>query len=313
MVVSRLAFLFPGQGSQKVGMGGGLCGPDAERLRRRLDAAGEHSGIDLHQLRANGPLHELTRTQAAQPALFAVSVTLAEIAADLGLRPAAVAGHSLGEYSAAVAAGVLSFDDGVRLVCERGQLMGRAQAERPGAMAAVLGLSAERVAELCDRVADGRTLGPANLNSPEQIVISGDVAAVEAFIDLAAGGSEPGMRAVRLPVGAAFHSPLMRPARDHLEATMAALSWQDPAVPLMANATGAPAATAQTVRSALLQQTTAPVQWEACVRALVASGCTTFVELGPGRVLSGLVRRIAGDVRVVVVAADTREKLEALT
>lgn len=308
--MTRLGFLFPGQGSQQVGMGAGLRGPDGERLRRHLSAASEHSGLDLRRICADGPMDALTRTEAAQPALFALSLTLAEIAADLGLEPAAVAGHSLGEYSAAVAAQALSVDDGVRLVCERGQVMGRAQSERPGAMAAVLGLTADRVAELCDRVADGLILGPANLNSHEQVVISGDVAAVDALVAVAAARSEPGLRAVRLPVGAAFHSPLMRPVRDHLEATMAGLSWRDPAVPLIANATGAPAVTAEAVRDALLEQTVAPVQWVACVLALVASGCTTLVELGPGRVLCGLVRRIAPEVRVV--AADTRTKLAAL-
>jgi [acyl-carrier-protein] S-malonyltransferase len=307
---SRLGFLFPGQGSQRVGMGGGLRGADSDRLRLRLSAAGERCGLDLQRICADGPMSALTRTEAAQPALFALSSTLVDIAAELGLSPRAVAGHSLGEYSAAVAAGALSVDEGVRLVCERGRVMGRAQAERPGAMAAVLGRSPEHVAELCTRVADGRTLAPANLNSDDQVVISGDVEAVDAFVARVAGGSEPGMRVVRLPVGAAFHSALMRPVRDHLAGTMAGIAWRDPAVPLIANATGAPAVTAQGVRDALLEQTTAPVQWVACVRALVASGCTTLVELGPGRVLSGLVRRIAPEVRVV--AADTRAKLAAL-
>ena len=308
--MSGLAFLFPGQGSQRVGMGGGLRGADAERLEARLGAAGDAAGLDLRKLCSTGPMEALTRTEAAQPSLFAVCVTLAEIAAELGLRPAAVAGHSLGEYTAAVAGGALGLDDGIALVAQRGRAMARAQQRRPGAMAAVIGLPAEDVAAACADVRGELSLAPANLNAPDQVVISGDVAAVDAFVRRAADAGRPGVRAVRLPVGAAFHSAMMQPARDDLAATMTALAWSDPEVPLVANATGTPVTSAGGVCEALIEQITAPVRWVDCVRTLVHGGCTTFVELGPGRALAGLARRIAPDVQAVSV--DSRAKLEAL-
>jgi [acyl-carrier-protein] S-malonyltransferase len=306
--MSGLAFLFPGQGSQRVGMGSGLEGADAERLGHHLAAAGEAAGLDLRRLCDHGPIEALTRTEAAQPALFALSITLAEIASELGLRPLAVAGHSLGEYSAAVAAGALPVEHGMRLVADRGRLMAGIQAERPGAMAAVVGLSVPAVEALCERAAAGLSLCPANVNAPQQVVVSGDVRAVEALIATVA--DHGGARAVRLPVGAAFHSPIMRPVQERLARAMTTLPWRSPSVPLVANATGEPMATADGVRTALAAQITAPVQWVACVQTLVKAGCTTFVELGPGRVLSGLVRRIAPGIEVIAV--DTRAQLEAV-
>jgi [acyl-carrier-protein] S-malonyltransferase len=308
-VVSGPAFLFPGQGSQKVGMGAGLKGRDAARLAHHLALGGEAAGVDLPGLCREGPSEALTRTEAAQPALFALSITLAEIARELGIRPAAVAGHSLGEYSAAATADALGVEEGMRLVAERGRLMARIQAERPGAMAAVLGLDVDAVEALCARAAGSLTLCPANLNSPDQVVVSGDLEAVERLLEEIAESGRPRFRAVRLPVGAAFHTSVMRPVQERLADTMAALSWRDPEVPLVANATGRTVTTADCVRDALTAQITAPVRWVACVRALVESGCSTFLELGPGRVLAGLVRRIAPSAEVV--AADTRAKLEA--
>jgi [acyl-carrier-protein] S-malonyltransferase len=308
--MSGLAFLFPGQGSQKVGMGAGLGGADADRLRTHLEVGSAAAGLDLPRLCAHGPMERLTRTDAAQPSLFAVSLTLAEIAAELGLRPMAVAGHSLGEYTAAVASGALTAADGMRLVAGRGRVMARAQAQRPGAMAAVLGLSAARVVALCEEVRGPLDLAPANLNAPDQVVVSGDAAAVDALVDAVATGRRRGVRAVRLPVGAAFHSAMMQPAREHLASAMTTVVLRDPDVPLVANVTGRAVRSADAVRAALVEQITAPVRWVDCVRTLVASGCTTFVELGPGRVLGGLVRRIAP--QAAVVCADSRAKLAAL-
>jgi [acyl-carrier-protein] S-malonyltransferase len=238
----------------------------------------------------------------AQPALFALGSALHELALEAGLRPGFVAGHSLGEYTAAVAAGALSPEDGLALVCERGRLMAEVQVQRPGAMGAVIGLPSEAVAELCARVGE---VEPANLNTPTQTVVSGEEAAVA---ELLARASEAGAdRAVRLQVGAAFHSRAMRPVQAAMARRMEGLAWRDPEIALAANASGTLVSTAEEVHAALVAQIASPVRWVACVEALLAAGAGSFLELGPGRVLTGLLKAIAPGVSGA--AADGPEKV----
>jgi [acyl-carrier-protein] S-malonyltransferase len=302
--VSRLAFVFPGQGSQQVGMGTELEAERPQLIDPYLRLAEETSGLPIGRYCREGPIEDLTRTEVAQPALFAVSLGVAGAAAELGLRPDYLAGHSLGEYTAAVVGGALSVEDGMRLVCERGRLMGAIQAERPGAMAAIMGLGPDDVAEVCRAAGE---VGVANVNSPTQIVVSGEVAAIERTLALAeAAGAR---RAVRLQVGAAFHSPMMEPVQQELASVIDTVSWSDLATPIASNASGRLVVKAAEVRQALIDQIAQPVLWTTCVQTLVSSGVDRFLELGPGRVLSGLIRRI--DRGVSAAAADSPSKLEA--
>jgi [acyl-carrier-protein] S-malonyltransferase len=307
--MGAIAFLFPGQGSQKVGMGAALLASEPELFEQYLAQANAASGLPIRRYCLEGPQEELTDTKAAQPALFAVSLALFDLARSHGLRPDFVAGHSLGEYTAAVASGALSVADGMELVSLRGRLMAEIQSERPGAMAAVIGLDADRLRGLCEQASyDGRvTL--ANLNSPTQIVVSGVEPAVERLMELAtAAGAQ---RAVRLQVGAAFHSELMEPAQARMAEAMEAVAWSDPQVPLVANFSAELVTSGAGVREALVAQIASPVRWLECVEALVGAGCTSYLELGPGRVLTGLARQIVADADAA--AADSPETLTAFT
>jgi [acyl-carrier-protein] S-malonyltransferase len=289
-VTEMLAFVFPGQGSQRVGMGADLLQASPELYERHLAQADEVSGLPIRRYSLEGPPESLTETQVAQPALFALSLAVAEAARAAGLAPDFVAGHSLGEYTAAVVSGALAPADGMRLVCERGRLMAAIQSERPGAMAAVIGLAAERLAELCGEASEAGVVALANLNTPAQTVVSGEEAAVERLMELAreAGAA----KVVRLQVGAAFHSELMKPVQTKLGALMDELEWRDPGTPLVGNASARILTTGREIHEALVAQIASPVRWVECVQRLVDAGCSTFLELGSGRVLGGLIRQI---------------------
>ena len=299
------AFVFPGQGSQRVGMGAELRDARPELFDRYFDLADAAAGLPIRELSLEGPIEELTRTDVTQPALFALSLALYELARESGLEPDFMAGHSLGEDTAAVAAGVLDLQAGMELVALRGRLMANCGFERPGGMAAIVGLPSEDVQALCLTASEAGTVAPANFNSPRQTVVSGEEAGVQKLLELAeeAGAS----KAVRLKVSAAFHSVLMEPVQRQMAEAMDKLTWKDPEIPVVANASGAVLRTGEDVCQALVAQIASPVLWVDCVQTLVGEGCTRFLELGPGRVLGGLVRQIDSDVEVF--AAGSPEKL----
>ena len=288
-IMTTIAFLFPGQGSQAVGMGKDLV----ERYpvaRQTFDEADEALGYKLSQLCFEGPEDQLRMTEITQPAILTASIAAWRVAAENGLKPALVAGHSLGEYSAHVAAGTLSFADAVRTVRNRGKYMQEAVPVGVGAMAAILGMDLEKVTAVCVDAAQGEVCQPANINSPEQIVVSGNTAAVERAAKLA--DERGAKRAKLLQVSAPFHCSLMKPAQDRLAADLQALPFQNPGVPVMCNVDAALVTTAQASRDALIRQVTGSVKWDQSVRALIAQGVDAFIEVGPGKVLCGLMRQI---------------------
>ncbi|MCW0395740.1 ACP S-malonyltransferase [Xanthomonas sacchari] len=290
MTDSTLAFVFPGQGSQSLGMLAELAELHPQ-LRDSFAEASEGAGVDLWALSQGGPEEMLNRTEYTQPALLAASVALWRLwLAEGGARPAQLAGHSLGEYSALVAAGALSLHDGAHLVRLRGQLMQDAAPAGVGAMAAVLGAEDALVEEVCAQAAGSQVVVPANYNSPGQVVIGGDAAAVDRALALLA---ERGVRkAVKLAVSVPSHTPLMREAASRLAEAMRGLDWQAPQLPVVQNADAQVHEGVEAIRQALVEQLYLPVRWTGCVQALAAGGATRLAECGPGKVLTGLVKRI---------------------
>jgi [acyl-carrier-protein] S-malonyltransferase len=286
---SPTAFLFPGQGSQAVGMGKDLAA-NHTAARQTFEEADEALGYKLSQLCFEGPEEKLKLTEITQPAILTVSVAAFRVLREKGPKPNYVAGHSLGEYSAHVAAGTLNFADAVRTVRNRGKYMQEAVPVGVGAMAALIGLPLDKVTEICRDAAHGEICQPANLNSPEQIAISGHAAAIERAIKLA---TEHGAKkAVSLPVSAPFHCALMQPAQDRLAPDLQALNLQKPAFPVVCNVDAALVTDAEPARAALIRQVTGAVKWAPSIRLLIEKGVTLFVEVGPGKVLWGLMRQI---------------------
>ncbi len=286
---SKIAFLFPGQGSQTVGMGKELA-DNYTVARQTFEEADEALGYKLSQLCFEGPEEKLKLTEITQPAILTASVAALRVLQANGLKPDYVAGHSLGEYSDHVAVGTLNFADALRTVRNRGQYMQEAVPLGVGAMAAILGMTLDKVNEVSEEAAQGEVCQAANINSPEQIVISGHAGAVERAVKLA---SERGAKkAVRLPVSAPFHCALMQPAQDRLAQDLSALSFQDPHFPVVCNVDAAPIAEAEPARTALVRQVIGTVKWDPSVRTLIAKGVSLFVEVGPGKVLWGLMRQI---------------------
>ena len=285
------AFVFPGQGAQFVGMGKDLYenNPVAKEM---FDKANEILGFNLTDLMCNGTDEDLRQTKVTQPAIFLHSVILAKTMGD-DFNPDMVAGHSLGEFSALVAAGALSFEDGLRLVSARAQAMQKACEKTPSTMAAVLALPDAKVEELCASVTEGVVV-PANYNCPGQVVISGSIEGVDAACAkmLEAGAK----RALKLKVGGAFHSPLMEPARAELADAIAHTDFHAPKCPVYQNVNAEPQTEPETIEKNLIAQLTAPVRWTQTVQNMIAAGADTFVEVGPGAVLQGLVKKISSEV-----------------
>jgi [acyl-carrier-protein] S-malonyltransferase len=290
-----LACIFPGQGSQYVGMGRELVEKYAV-CRATFDEADAALGEPLSTLCFEGPEEQLTLTENTQPAILAASVAVWRLLQERGLSPAFVAGHSLGEYSAHVAAGTLSFADALRIVRLRGRYMQEAVPVGAGAMAAILGLEDDQVAQACADAAGDDVVSPANLNMPGQVVIAGSRAAVDRAI---AGAKARGARrAIPLQVSAPFHCALMRPAEERLAPMLRAVSTADPRIPVIANVDAEPKRTAGPAIEALIAQVSRPVRWTDVTRRLASEGVRTYVEVGPGRVLTGLVRKILEDPTV---------------
>ena len=287
---TSLAFVFPGQGSQSVGMLAELAAARAD-VKEVFDEASQGAGLDLWALSQQGPDDRLNSTENTQPALLAASVAVWRVWQKLGgARSAQLAGHSLGEYSALVCAGALSLHDAAALVAERGRLMQAAVPAGVGAMAAILGGDDAQIATVCDEMAQGQVVAPANFNSPGQLVIAGHAEAVDRVL---AKLAELGVKkSVKLAVSVPSHCALMRDAADRLGERMAAIDWQLPSTPVIQNAEARSYASVAEIRGALQQQLYLPVRWTECVQGLAAAGATQVAECGPGKVLCGLIKRI---------------------
>ncbi|MFC4409248.1 ACP S-malonyltransferase [Chungangia koreensis] len=289
--MTKIAFLFPGQGAQSVGMGVDLLNSYPQLKERYFNKADELLGISLSNLMTNGPQEELTLTYHAQPALLTVSAMITELLNENGIQANYTAGHSLGEYSALVASGVMSFEDAVTAVHKRGLYMNDAVPAGEGAMAAILGLESEALKNVTDEISSGGDLVQlANLNCPGQIVISGTKAGVEKACEAAKNAGAK--RAIPLVVSGPFHSELMRPASGRLDDVLSSIDMQNATVPVISNVTAEPVVSAKEIKPLLVEQLYSPVLWEDTVRKLIDLGVDTFIEAGPGKVLSGLVKKV---------------------
>ena len=289
MTASGIGFLFPGQGSQSVGMGRGFY-EASPAVKAVYDEASSILGYDVAQLCLEGPAERLNLTEHTQPALLVSSAAALKALEPAGLKPVAVAGHSLGEYSAVYAAGGLSFRDAVALVQKRGRYMAEAVPPGTGLVAALLGLAPDVVKAACQEAASVGVVAAANFNSPGQVVIAGEKAAVERAIEIAK--TKGCKKAIPLPVSVPVHTPLMQGAADRLAAEFDGVSWRDLAVPLVNNAEAAALQRSEDIRASLVRQLPSSVRWEESVQAMARLGVTTFIEIGPGTVLTGLVKRI---------------------
>lgn len=288
--MTKIAFIFPGQGSQTVGMGQQFIENDSES-KKYYEQADKVLGFSLSSIMLEGPAEELTKTYHAQPALLTTSTMIAKKLFDAGITPDFTAGHSLGEYSALVASNVMNYEDAVLLVHQRGLYMNEAVPAGEGAMAAILGLDKETLVQLTDEVSKkGETVQVANLNCPGQIVISGTAAGVE---EASAKAKETGAkRAIPLVVSGPFHSELMRPAANKLDIAISAIDLKDTTTPVISNVTALPVTEAANIKNLLVEQLYSPVRWEESVQKMIDLGVTIFIECGPGKVLSGLVKKI---------------------
>ncbi len=300
-------FLFPGQGSQALGMAKDLY-DHFPSVRQRFDQANDVLDFDLRSLCFEGPEDQLKQTRYTQPAIFVHSVAAAEILTTAGLKPLMTAGHSLGEFAAIVSAGVVSFEDGLHLVRRRGDIMQRIGKENAGSMAAIMGLEFINVHKICQQASEYGLVKVANFNSPEQIVISGTESGVEKAVQMA---QEAGAKRVApLNVSGAFHSPLMNPAMVEFGTVLETMGFNDPALPVYQNVTGKPTTAATDIRALLLKQLISPVMWNNTIQNMIHDGADQFYEVGPGKVLTGLLRKI--DRSVKCSPAGTVEQIQEI-
>ncbi|HDP98996.1 MAG TPA: [acyl-carrier-protein] S-malonyltransferase [bacterium] len=307
--MAKRGFLFPGQASQYVGMGADLYeNSDYPIARQVFNQANDVLGFDIKRVCFSGPEEQLKQTRITQPAIFIHSYIVHQIIIGRGIKADAVAGHSLGEYTALVAANAISFEDGLGAVQKRGELMQQAGQQNPGSMAAIIGMSSEQVVAICHQASTAGVVQPANFNSPTQIAISGSVAGVARAMEIA--DEKGATKVIPLVVSGAFHSPLMESAQAELRNALDSIDFHQPRLPVYANVTATPETDAAQIKQLLYQQLTFPVRWVETIQNMVADGITEFIELGPGKVLAGLVKRI--DRKVNVRTVGTVEEILSL-